>query len=221
MNQPKDRDAQEIEHNHGRGIDGHVHDVSGRSQNGGKNEEEQAGAAYVLEEEFGAHHAHGAGKSQHNGQFKNNCQAKNDGEEEVGVLVDGNVRPEIGALADQEIHGHGKDDAVAEEAAAHEQADGENQEGQEKALLMAVESRRDKSPDLVKQKRTGDKDTDDQADLELDIKGVSGIEIDQVRIEAVILQRLLDGGFHSPDDLIHLVPARRDADGDGSQGVQD
>src|SRR5262249_60253324 len=76
-------------------------------------------------------------------------------------------------------------------------------------------------PDLVKKKRTGDKDADNQADLELDIKGIGGIEIDQVRIEAVIFQRLLDGRFHFPDNLIHLVPSRRDADSYRSQRAQD
>src|SRR6478736_8477052 len=74
VDQPDDADASDIEQDHGRSVNAHVHDVSGWGENGGDHKEDEDRSPDVLEQELGAHHAHGSGKTKNNRQLKDQRQ---------------------------------------------------------------------------------------------------------------------------------------------------
>src|SRR5690348_9300603 len=76
MDQPDNSDRENVQQNHRCGVDGHVHDVRSRGENGSYNKADQHSATDMLKQEFWTHHAHGAGEAEHNGQLKNECQAE-------------------------------------------------------------------------------------------------------------------------------------------------
>src|SRR6478736_5678871 len=173
VDQPHKSNAADIENHHGSSVDGQVHDVSSRAENGCEGNANQHRSANVLEEELGIYHAHHPGKAEHNGHLKDDGEAQNNGEEQLGVGVNGDGGPEICAVAaNQKIHGNRKDDLVSEEASGQKQAHGKHKERHDKTFLMPVKSRRDKAPDLVQDHRRSQKNAGHQSDFQVQVEGI-------------------------------------------------
>src|SRR5512146_2335134 len=146
-------DTQQVESDHGRGEDAHVHDIGGRGNDGGNNKENQDGIAQVVPHPLSAHKAHQRKKEHQDRHLEDDAETENDGHKEIGVLTDRHHGLELRAVADEEIERRGKDDLVAEEAASHEKKYRAEHERQHVATLMLVKPRSDKCPNLVEDKR--------------------------------------------------------------------
>src|SRR3546814_3784236 len=59
---------------------------------------------------------------------------------------------------------------------------GREQEGQQRALFLAIKARRDEFPQLVGDHRKGDHHRREQRDLDLDEKGLEKLRIDQLAL---------------------------------------
>src|SRR5581483_3236209 len=139
MDQPNKADAQKIEQDHGSSVNSQIQDIGGRAEYGCAGNANQHSSADVLEEELGIHHAHHPGKAEHNGHFKDDCQAQNNGQEQLGIGINGDGCVESRAVAtDQKIHRHREDDLISEISSTQKKPHGEKKERQNEALLIAI-----------------------------------------------------------------------------------
>src|SRR5262249_27556562 len=83
MDKPCNADAQNVQQDHGCGIDGHVHDICRRGQHGRHNKAQKHRSANVSEQEPGRHYAHHCRETQNNGQLKDEGQTQNDGQKQI------------------------------------------------------------------------------------------------------------------------------------------
>src|SRR5205823_9457074 len=88
MNEPCEPDAQNIESDHGRGIDRHIYDVCSWGQESGNYKKQEDCPTNVLKEKFGVHYAHQSGEADHDGQLEHQGQPQDDAEEKTCVLGD-------------------------------------------------------------------------------------------------------------------------------------
>src|SRR5438270_549099 len=223
MDQPDDANASNVEQNHGSRIDGHIHDVSGRRKNGGDHKKDQDRAADMLEEELGVDDAHQPGEAEHDRQLKDESETQNNCEKDLAVFGDGDSGLESRAvMADQEIHGHRKNDLVSKITAGQEESHGENKERKNEALFMPVKSGRDEAPDLVQDHRRGHKNPGHQSYLHVQVKGIGRIEVGQLRIKLVFIEYLDDRLLNPGEDVIRgKIPARQKTYSHGSNGIDD
>src|SRR5215472_3530004 len=150
MDQPYQTYAQQVQQDHGSGVDGHVQNVRGRGQDGGDDEKHKNRSADVTPEELGVDHSHHAGKPKYDRQLKNDGETKNDSQEQLGVFVNRDDGFEIRAVgADQKVHRNRKNNPVSEIASRKEEPDREQQKRQQEFLFPAVQSRRNEIPYLV------------------------------------------------------------------------
>src|SRR5262245_687800 len=163
MHEPCKSDAQQIKGDHRRRIDSHVEDVSGGREDRRDHEEDEHSAADVLEQKLGVDNSHHRGKADHDGQFEDDTQTENDGQEEIRIFGDRDRWLESrSTLLNEKVQRHRKNNAIAEISAAQEKTDGQKKKRKNEALFVPIKSWRDKHPNLVEQKRTGDEDPGDQ-----------------------------------------------------------
>ena len=91
----------------------------------------------MTEQELGVDDAEEGEEKDEDGQFKADAEAEDDGDEEPGVVVDGEHGVEAFAEAeDEDLERAGKDPAVAEVGAGEEEGDGGAHEGDDVAFLV-------------------------------------------------------------------------------------
>ena len=91
MDEEGDGDAEEVEDEHGAGEEAHADGVRHGADDGGDDEDDEDGVAEVLEEEFGVDDAEEGEEEDEDGQLEADAEAEDDGEEEAGVVVDGDM----------------------------------------------------------------------------------------------------------------------------------
>src|SRR6266481_5276409 len=207
MNEPGNTDAQDVEHNHRSGIDGHVHDVGRRRQNSGNDKEGQHRATNVLEQELRVHHTHQRGKTDHNWQLKSDGQSKDHGEKYFGVLVNRDLCVEsLAVRANKKVHCYGKNITISKVPACNEQSNRQEKERQDKPLLTTIETRRNKLPNLIQDNRTSDKNTGHQSDFQIHVEGREWIQIGEPMIDVIFLEYHQDWLFHQRINLVFRKP---------------
>ncbi len=148
--------------------------------------------------------------------LKADAEAENDGEEEAGVLLDGDHGVELVAEADDEdFERAGQDEEVAEGRAGEEQADGGGHEGNDEAPLFLVEAGRDEEPDLIEDEGRGEDGSADERDLQVEVQRVHGVGV--VELDAELVERGLDEAVEA---LVEGV-GDDEADGEIDGGVDD
>src|SRR3546814_20007298 len=90
--------------------------------------------------------------------------------------------PFYALVAEQEFERQRHRHEIGEAGADREQHRGREQEGQQRALFLAIKDRRDEFPPLVGDHRKGDHHPREQRDLDLYAKGLEKQRIDQLSI---------------------------------------
>ncbi len=104
----------------------------------------------MLDEELGVDDAEEGEEEDDDGEFEGDAEAEDDGEEEVGVVLDGEHGVEVCAeAADEDFERAGEDPVVAEPGAGEKEDDGRGHEGDDVALLIGVHAGRDEEPELI------------------------------------------------------------------------
>src|SRR5436305_1050796 len=86
--------AEHVENEHGRSEQAHADRVRRRADDRGDQEDSQDGVADVLEQELGVDNAEQREEEDENGQLERNAEAKDDREEESGIVLDREDRVE-------------------------------------------------------------------------------------------------------------------------------
>ena len=171
-----DGDAEEVEDEHGAGEEAHAEGVRHGADDGGDDEDGEDGVAEVLEQELGVDDAEEGEEEDEDGQLEADAEAEDDGEEEAGVVLDGE---DVGGSScrsrRQDLDGAGQDAVVAEPGAGEEEADGGAHEGADVLLLVGVHAGRDEEPDLVEDEGAGEDGAADERGLEVEVERVGGV----------------------------------------------
>ncbi len=159
------------------------------ADDGGDHEDDEDGVADVLDEEFGVDDAEEREEEDEDGQLEGDAEAEDDGEEEAGVVLDGNDGVEVFAeVADEDLEGAGKHPVIAEPGSGEEEADGRGHEREDVALLVGVHAGRDEEPDLVEDEGRGEDGSADERGLEVEVERVGGVG--EVERDVEIVERL-------------------------------
>lgn len=221
MDHEGDADADQVESEHGSGEDAHGEDVRGGGNDGGDDEDDEDGVAEVLPEEFGRDDAEEREEEDDDGELKGDAEAEDYGEEEVGVLIDFNEGTELAAVSEEKFEGFGIDPAISEVGAAEKEADAGGHEGHDVSLFMGVEAGGDEHPDLVKDVGSDEDAADHEADLEVHVKGVDGVVVDEFGGQMVGFERENDGRLHEAVNLQMKCVCDEEADEDGKNGANE
>src|SRR5208282_4860531 len=221
MHQPGDAGAQNIQGYHGGGEDAHVQDIGRGRDDGGNHKDAEDGITDVAPHPAGADDAHERQKKYHDGHFENYAHACNQGQEQRTVFTERDHGLKVFAVADQEHQRLREDDFVAEISSGKEQADGRDHEGQDVAFFVAIETGRNKAPELVEHEGRGHEQAGHNADFQIEIEGLGGINVDQLGRKIVARQGVHDGTLHDSVDMPGVSPAGEEADDDGNDGIDD
>src|ERR1700738_1739874 len=191
MDPPRHADADEIKGEHGDGVDAHGPGIGAGTDEGGDQEYGEDGVADVLPQEFGADDAEHGEEEDEDGHFKADAEAEDHGEEEAGVLLDGDDGIELFAEADDEdLERAGKHEEVAEGGAGEEQAHGGDHERNDEAFFFLVEAGGNEQPDLVEDEGRGEDGTADERHLQIQVERVHGVG--EVELDAEVIEGSLD-----------------------------
>src|SRR5579862_9520245 len=155
MDEPRNRDAQDVERDHGRGEDAHVQNIGGWSNDGGDDEDAKNGIANVAPHPTRADDAHERKEKNQNRHFEDYAEPDNDRQKQRTVFRKRDHRLEILSVADQKNQGLGQNYFVAKVSARQKKSDCASHERHHIPLLVAVEAWRNETPQLVKHKRRG------------------------------------------------------------------
>ena len=106
------------------------------------------------------------------------------------VLIDADHRLKLMAECHEELERRREGHLVSEEAARHEEAAGQHHKRQDVLFFVAVEAGRDEQPNLPQDKRRGEEDARDDGKLDVEIKRVRGIRINELVGQMEFAQRL-------------------------------
>src|SRR6185437_17068152 len=95
-------DADEVEGEHGNGVDAHGPRIGTGADDGGNDKDGEDGVANVLPEEPGADNAEHGEEEDEDGEFEADAEAEDDGEEEAAVVLDGDHGREVVSHVDDE-----------------------------------------------------------------------------------------------------------------------
>ena len=138
-----------VEQEHGHGHE-QLGDHVGRRQDGGNDEDEEHRVAAEAAHALGGDDAHAGKEEGEDGHLEDEAEGQDELDDEVQVVADlGHGDDLLRGEAHKELEGVVEDDEVAEKAAAHEEHGRDQGHGDDEALLLGVEARRDESPDLV------------------------------------------------------------------------
>src|SRR6185312_1777098 len=187
----RDADADHIEGEHGRGEEAHADRIGHGADDGGDQEDDEDRVADVPDEKFCVDDAEERQKKDEDRQLEGDAESEDDGEEEAGVVLDGNDGVEVPAeVADEDLERAGEYPAVTEPGTGEEEAYGCPHKGEDIALLVGVHAGRDEEPDLVEDEGRGEDGAADQRGLEVEVERVGGVG--EVEIDVQIGEGLLD-----------------------------
>src|SRR5580698_5088408 len=124
MEVPGDTDADEVETEHRNSVDAHGPGIGAGGDDGGHQEYGKNRVADVFPEKAWAHDAEERQEEDEDRHFKTDAKAKNDGEEEAGVLLNGDHGIELAAeVNDEDFESSGKHEEIAEAGAQQKESD--------------------------------------------------------------------------------------------------
>src|SRR5579863_853651 len=114
MDPPGYADADEVKRKHGNRVDAHGPRVGAGGDDGGDEKDRENRIADVRPKKFGADDAEHGEEENEDGHFKADAEAKDDGEKETGVVLDGDHRREVMAeVHDQDFERAGQHIVIA------------------------------------------------------------------------------------------------------------
>ena len=150
----------------------------------------------MSEQELAVYDAEEGEEEDQDGKLEADAEAENDGEEEAGVVLNGEDRVEASAeVEDENFDGAGKNPVITEPCSREEEADGGGHEGPDVALLVGVHAGRDEEPEPIEDEGAGEDGSADEGGLEIEIKAVGGVG--EVERDVELVERGLDVAVES------------------------
>ncbi len=131
--------------------------------------------------------AHQRQKKNKDRQLEDQTHPKDNAEKQRCVFADGDHGLELAAEMDKKSQRLRVHDSVAEVSAGCEQRDGRNHERHHVTLFVSIETGRDEHPNLVQDKGRGKKQSGEGGDLQVEVEGFGGVQVDQALRHAVSL----------------------------------
>src|SRR5581483_11577852 len=219
VDDPRDRDAEEVERDHRRGEDRLVHRVAGRGDDRRDDVRDEDRILAVLPEEARRHQAQLREEEHDRRHLEDDPHAEEHFRVEAERVFEPRHEHQVGAVeAREEAHHERKRDVMVERRAGEEPDRREEHERRRHALLFRVQPGGDEAPDLVHHVGRRDHRGGDQRDRDVHPERFARLGVDH-------LDALREDGAgrrqQEVDDLLDEGEADEEADADSDAGAYD